>query len=111
MEDKSVIHIVGTRCKPEQEEKFNRWYEEVHIPMLFKYPGMTEVRRWKLITESNEYPQYLAVYEFANRQAYEDFESSPERQAALEETNSTWKEGKFEVQWRVQYESLKKWKK
>ena len=48
MEGKSVVYIVGICCKPEQEAKFNKWYDEVYIPMLFKYAGMAEVRRWKL---------------------------------------------------------------
>ena len=111
MENKPVINIVGTRCKPEVEEKFNKWYDEIHIPLLFKFPGMTGVKRWKLLTGDGEYPEYLAIYEFENRGAYEAFQTSPEREVAMKEMEETWKEGKFEVIWRVQYESLKTWQR
>ena len=111
MENKPVIHIVGTRCKPEQEEKFNKWYDEIHIPLLFKFPGMTGVKRWKLLTEDGGYPEYLAIYEFENQSAYEEWQTSPEREAAMIEMNETWKEGMFEVNWRVQYEALKTWQR
>ena len=111
MASKSVVHIIGTRCKPEQEEKFNRWYDEIHIPMLFKFPGMTGVKRMKRYTEGDEYPEYLAIYEFENQDAFEAFQASPEREAATEETGQTWGENKFELIWRVQYEVLKTWQR
>lgn len=111
MENRPVIHIVGTSCRPEQEAKFNRWYDQVHIPMLFRFPGMTAVRRLKRDAGDGEYPEYLAIYEFADREAFEAFQASPERQAAMEETARTWGEDKFEVIWRVQYEVLGAWQK
>ena len=111
MENKPVINVVGTRCKPEQEEKFNNWYDEIHIPLLFKFQGMTEVKRWKLLTEGAEYPEYLAIYEFENWSACEAWQTSPEREAAMEEMDESWKEGKFEVNWRVHYEVLKTWQR
>jgi len=111
MENKPVILIVGTRCTPEKEEKFQRWYNEIHIPLLFKFPGMTGVKRWKLLAEGDEYPQYLAIYEFESQSAYEKFLNSPEREAATQEMNETWKEGKFEVVWRVQYGVLNTWQR
>ena len=111
MENKPVILIVGTRCTPEQEEKFHKWYEEIHIPLLFEFPGMTEVKRWKLLNEGDEYPQYLAIYEFESQSALEAWQTSPERDAAMKETDETWKEGKFEVIWRLSYEVLKTWQR
>ncbi len=41
MENNLVINMVATRCQPEVEVKFNKWYDEIHIPLLFKFPGMT----------------------------------------------------------------------
>ncbi len=111
MENKPVIYIVGTRCKPEQEEKFNKWYNDVHIPLLFKFQGMTEVKRWKLLTEDGKYPEYLAIYEFENQSVFEAWQTSPERETAMKEADGTWKEGKFEVSWRVLYEALKTWQR
>ena len=40
-----LIHVVATQCQPEFEEKFNKWYNETHIPMLFKHKSMKKVTR------------------------------------------------------------------
>ena len=46
------IHIVGTSLKPgtppEVEEEFNKWYNEVHVPMLLTIKGLTGVTRYKI---------------------------------------------------------------
>ena len=34
------LNIVGTECVAKDEAKFNKWYNEVHIPMLLKYKGL-----------------------------------------------------------------------
>ena len=111
MGNKPIISVLGTRCKPEREEEFNKWYDEIHIPLLFKFPGMTGVKRWKLLNGNGEYPEYLALYEFENQGAFEAFQTSLEREVAIKEMDETWKEGKFETIWRLQYESLKTWQR
>jgi len=111
METKPVINIVGTRCRPEDEGKFNKWYAEVHIPMLLRFKGLKAVTRYKIINEAEEYPKYLAIYKFESQQAYEAYETSPELVAAREERDETWKERGFEVKWRVQYEPMKTWER
>ncbi len=105
-----VINIVATRCKPEEEARFNRWYNETHIPMLMKFKGMKVVSRYKIVSESPDYPTYLAVYQFESRKAFQDFEKSKELTAAREETKVSWPAG-LDVRWRVQYELLKSWSK
>ena len=47
MGSNAIINIVATECRPEEEERFNKWYNEVHVPMLFKYKGMKRVTRCK----------------------------------------------------------------
>ena len=39
-----IVNIVGTDC-PQNEAKLDKWYNEVHVPMLFKYKGMKKVTR------------------------------------------------------------------
>ena len=112
METKPIIHIVGTRCRPEDEEKFNKWYDEIHIPLVLKFKGVKEVARYKIINESEKYPTYLAIYKFESQNAYEAYLTSPERAALLKESDETWEKGAgFEIKWRVQYEILKTWKR
>ena len=107
----TILHLVAAQCSPEKEEKFNKWYNETHIPMLLKFPGLKKVTRYKQMYEVEEYPNYLTVYQFESKEAFEAYQASPELAAALEESNETWKEGKFETKWRVQYQPLKTWER
>jgi hypothetical protein len=104
-----VINIVGTQCQPKDEEKFNKWYNEVHVPMLMKTKKIIGVARYKLIGATG-LPNYIALYKFANQKDLEAFMVSPEREAAGKEMRETW--GKeIEVTSRVQYELVKEWGK
>ena len=111
MENKAVINVVATRCRLEVEEKFNKWYDEVHIPLLFKFKEMQEVTRYKILKDTGEYPTYLTLYLFENREDYEEYAASPELAAGREEMAETWKDGGFDIEWRVQYEAVKTWKR
>ena len=110
--DKPVIAIRLTKCQPELEEKFNRWYNEVHVPLLLKSKWVDSATRYKLIPiEQEEAPPYLAIYEFKNRQAYENHESSPEVAAVIRERYETWAGPGYEVLLRAVYEPIKTWHK
>ena len=111
MANKSLINVVATECQPEVEEKFNKWYDEIHIPLLFKFKGMRRVTRYKLLKEAGGNPSYLAIYEFENQKAYEEYTKSAELAAGRAEMNETWKSGGFEIKSRVQYETMKTWGK
>ena len=109
METDSVIHIVGVHCRPDQEEKFNKWYNERHIPDSLKFKGVRRVTRYKILTPDIKSPKYLTVYEFENQKAFEAFEASPERAEAMKDINETWGEDRYELMWRVQYKVLETW--
>ena len=111
METKPVINVVGIQCQPEVEEKFNTWYNQTHIPMLLKFKGLRGVTRYKILKPSEEYPEYLAIYEFDSRQAFEEYQTSPELAAALDEMQEIWRGEGWERKWRVQYEVMKTWRK
>ncbi len=111
MKSSPVINMVATQCQPEVEEKFNQWYDEIHIPLLLKFKGMKKVTRYKIVKEAEGFTPYLTLYEFENREACEDYANSPELAAARAEMNETWKGGGFEIKWRVQYEAMKTWEK
>ena len=111
MNTEKMLQIVATDCKPEDEEKFNKWYNEIHIPLLLKYPGMVKATRYKLHGESPGQAKYLAIYEFKDSQAIDDFQQSNELADAITETNETWKEQMFDMQWVAMYEPVKIWEK
>jgi hypothetical protein len=118
MEPNSVIHIVGLSCRSDQEEKFNKWYNERHIPDLLKFKGVRRVTRYKILTPNRrypgypdvKYPNYLAIYEFENQEVFEAYEASRELAETKKEVSKTWAEDAFEQVWRVEYKALKTWK-
>jgi hypothetical protein len=111
MANKSFINVVTTECPPEVEEKFNKWYDEIHVPLLFKFKKMKRVTRYKLLKETGGNPSFAAVYEFENQKDYEEYSKSTELAAARAEMKETWGEGGFEVVSRAQYEFLKSWER
>jgi uncharacterized protein (TIGR02118 family) len=104
-----ILNIVATECPPEDDTKFNKWYNEVHIPMLIKYKGIKRVTRYKTTEEKGARPKYLAIYEFDNIKELQGMTSSPELKAALEEMQETQKNCKFEIKGATIYEPIKTW--
>ena len=105
MADKPFINIVGTACPPQDEERFNKWYNEVHIPLLCKYKGLKGVTRYKIASQSAGAAQYIAVYNFDSLKDFEAFGKSPEFSAAIKEMNESWPQG-ISIVSRVQYERI-----
>lgn len=107
----AIINIRGTDCPPELEEKFNRWYDETHIPMLLESGEIKAVTRYKRIDDDNSYPKYAAIYEFENWQAFERYQKSKSLLEAREEIKQSWPDKRYESKWSVQYEVIKSWNK
>jgi uncharacterized protein (TIGR02118 family) len=111
MNSGQTIQLVGIDCQPEAEDRFNKWYEEVHIPLLLKFPQLKKVTRFRIPKTAPDYPKYLTMMEFDNRDACEAYNSSAELAAAREDSKQTWGGKGYEIKWRVQYEVLKEWKR
>jgi uncharacterized protein (TIGR02118 family) len=108
MPEKPIINIVTTECLPQDEARFNRWYNEVHIPMLMKCPGVKGAARYKVTGGNSHKPRFIAVYYFDSRQAFENYKNSPQFAAAIEEMNQSWPQG-IEIVSRVQHELIQEW--
>lgn len=109
MKDKptKVINVGGVDCPPELEAKFNKWYEDVHIPMLLKSGEIKKVTRFKRISDDENYPNFLIIYEYTDREAFERYNKSPALAAAMAEMKVTWpRGGSVQRKWRVQYEVI-----
>jgi hypothetical protein len=61
---------------PEHEDEFNRWYDEEHIPMLSRVPGVLRARRF---FDPDGKPRYVALYDLAD----ESVTQHPDWQAAI----------------------------
>lgn len=112
MGNSKIINIVGTEPRPDLEEKFNQWYDEIHVPLLLKHPAPRRVTRYKRIGGDDTLPPYLAVYEFEDNETFEEFRNSPERNAAMEEMEETWQaDEKFKMLGVSRYELIKSWER
>lgn len=58
------IYTVQMDIPAALEAEFNRIYDEDHIPLILKVPGVRAARRYRLEKSTKEgMPHYLAVYE------------------------------------------------
>jgi hypothetical protein len=105
----AVLTIVATECPADIEDKFNEWYNEVHVPMLLKYKGLKKSSRYRLSGESENQARYLAFYEFENEQDQANLQTSPEFAEAIQEMQETWKDGGMEIKWSANYSLIKSW--
>ena len=111
METGPVIAIRMTECLPELEEKFNQWYDEVHIPLFLKSQWLDRVTRYRLVPIHKEAPKYLTIYEFKDQKAYQAYLASPEFDAAIKEIKETWPDGGYEMKVSGVYQPIKTWPK
>lgn len=108
MANRPIVNIVTTQCNPKDEARFNKWYNEVHIPMLMKYKGVKGVTRYKTSAEKAEKPTFIAIYKFDTAKDFENFGKSPEFAAAIAEMKQSWPQG-IEIVSRAQHELIQEW--
>jgi uncharacterized protein (TIGR02118 family) len=65
----TVLFMVKATITKDQEEAFNRWYNEVHAPMLLQFNGAVSARRYKAILGEDKY-QYMAMYELKDEDTF-----------------------------------------
>ncbi len=111
MEANPLIHVVGTVCKPGMESAVSKWYMETHIPMLLEFQKIKEVNLCQRFTDAPDYPLFLATYQFESPSAFKEYGLSQTLTAAKQDQARQWKEGEFELKWRVQFEVLRSWKR
>ncbi|MEZ5709785.1 MAG: DUF4286 family protein [Blastomonas sp.] len=61
-----LLYIVLTNATPGDDDVFNDWYSNTHIPDVLKVPGFVAAQRFRLIDHPalRPYPyRYLAIYE------------------------------------------------
>ena len=106
-----LLNIVATECSLQEEVRFNNWYNDVHVPMLMKYSGISRVTRYRLQGEAQGAPTYLACYEFDTNEALTGMQESDEFKAAIQEMQETWSDGGFSISWSAVYEPIRAWER
>ena len=91
MENKGVF-IVMANVKPEQEDAFNRWYDEDHMPKaLNRFPGVISGRRYKIMDGGDGY-NYMALYEFESEAKMTETMQSDAIQGLIQEFDAAFGE-------------------
>lgn len=108
--EQPYLWLVWTRCAPELDAEFNKWYDEVHIPMLTRDGHVLSVRRMRLssVVEADQ-PPYLAVYEFKDEAAFRSWLTGDALADARREMKQTWGGRDMEIKARAFYEPVSRW--
>jgi antibiotic biosynthesis monooxygenase (ABM) superfamily enzyme len=68
----TALLTVKTTITAARETAFNEWYNQEHIPDLFKFNGVVGARRYKAIMPEDKF-QYIALYEFESEETLQRF--------------------------------------
>jgi len=66
------LFVVRATIAREREARFNKWYNEEHLPQVLRYNGAISGRRYRRTTGEDKY-EYMAVYEFASEEVLRKF--------------------------------------
>jgi len=103
-----IVNVVTTQCNSEDERRFNHWYNTVHVPMLLKFKRLKLAVRYKVLTDPGPTLQYVAVYHFATKKAFESLGASKELSAAVKELGDNWG-SRVKIVSIASWEQLKAW--
>ena len=67
-----ALFVVRATITKEKEAAFNTWYNSEHVPQVLQYNGAVSGKRYKRLTDGDTY-QYMAVYEFASEEVFQNF--------------------------------------
>ena len=70
-----TVFMVRATITKDQEAAFNKWYNEEHVPQVLQYNGAVSARRYKRIMGDEKF-QYMAIYEFASEEIFQQFLAS-----------------------------------
>ena len=111
MPNNRIIQIVASESTPEKEEAFNKWYTEVHVPMLFAYEGVKQASRYQRIGDDENGAKFLAIYEFETKEAMDAFPESDAFTDAIEDFEKNKEAVGFTAKWVASYELVKSYEK
>ena len=111
MPNNKLIQIVASESTPDKDARFNEWYTQVHVPMLFGYAGVKQASRYRLKGDIAQCAGYLAVYEFESEEALQEFPKSPAFTAAIEDFENRKEEMGFIMKWAGVYELIESWQR
>lgn len=86
MPESQVIDILEAQCRTEDEEIVNKWYNEFHMPVLFKSGKLCTVSRYKVMGGSPDIVRFFTICKYDSEETFKEFLASPEFEAAGEKS-------------------------
>lgn len=111
MPNNTIIQIVASESTPEKEEGFNKWYTDVHLPMLFEYKGLKQASRYQRMGDDEQGAKHLAIYEFETKEAMAAFSDSPEFAKAIADFEDNKEAVGFTMKWVASYELIRSYER
>jgi hypothetical protein len=68
----TALFVVKATIPRHRERAFNRWYNDVHVPDVLKFPGVVSARRYRALLGEDRY-RYMAVYELRDEKTLRAF--------------------------------------
>ena len=68
----TALFVVKATIPRARERAFNRWYDDVHVPDVLKFPGVVSARRYRALSGEDKY-RYMAVYELRDERTLRAF--------------------------------------
>lgn len=82
------LFVVMAKVRADQEDSFNRWYDEDHLPKaLNRFPGVISGRRYRILDGGDGY-NYMAVYEFESQVKLTEAMNSEALKGLIQEFNA-----------------------
>jgi antibiotic biosynthesis monooxygenase (ABM) superfamily enzyme len=104
--EKKGVFIVMAKVAPENEEAYNRWYDEDHLPKaLNRFPGVISGRRYKIVDGGDGY-NYIALYEYESYDKLMETAKSEALKNLIQEYNQAFGEGNRKRMFGVEIKSL-----
>jgi hypothetical protein len=100
-----LVNLVGTRAVRGEDAALVRWYAD-HVHQLMAFEGLLGAALHRRSVPHDAAPEYLCLYDFADRAAFDAYERSEVHAAAARDRAAGWGRDGIEITLRTQFERL-----
>jgi hypothetical protein len=100
-----LVNVVGTRAVRGEHEQLVRWYAD-HVHQLMAFDGLRGAALHRRRGDHDLAPEYLCLYDFTDRAAFEAYERSDVHAQAAQDRLLGWGRDGIEITLRTQHERL-----
>lgn len=69
----AVFYAVLVEVDPKHEANWSEWHTRQHIPDVLAQPGFVRATKYRLDTTTDDWQQYLTLYELNSREALDKY--------------------------------------